>query len=231
MSHSDVPFHNGMTMTHELYVRAVASLAIARLNADERSVCEAVKLTYGAGPDGVRGITYYSRWKGGNLPVDNAPRPFVCVCATGQESWTQLAGTTIHELAHVLAGCGAGHGPDWHKACERLGLRRVKAAGTSYKRAMFAPDLRLAVAALPLPADGAPVIDLSSLAILGVSPASLRPCQAGIGTRGGKSRGKGSGSRNGLWVCACETPAKVRAARSSGFDATCNKCASPFVCV
>jgi hypothetical protein len=42
------------------------------------------------------------------------PRPveFVEVAATGRESLVQLAGTTIHVTAHVLAGRGTGHGVD-----------------------------------------------------------------------------------------------------------------------
>jgi hypothetical protein len=34
-----------------------------------------------------------------------------------------VAFTVVHELGHVLAGCGRGHGVDWFKACERLGIR------------------------------------------------------------------------------------------------------------
>jgi hypothetical protein len=37
---------------------------------------------------------------------------FVEVAATGRESLVQLAGTTIHVTAHVLAGRGTGHGVD-----------------------------------------------------------------------------------------------------------------------
>lgn len=55
----------------------------------------------------------------------------------------------------------------------------------------------------------------------------LRPCPLGIGTRGGKSRGAGSGSRLRLWVCGCDEPVKVRVA-SDDFRATCERCASSF---
>ena len=211
--------------THETYVQAVAALAIARLtDPAEQEAARAVKLTYGSGPDGVRGITYYQRWTG-----QTGPRPFVAISALAQEDWVQLAGTTIHELAHVIAGWNAGHGPDWRGACERLGLRRARAAGHKYHRANFEPDLRDAIARLPMPDDGAPVPTIAGQGAFGFPlGGALKPCGAGIGTRGGRSRGKGSGSRLRLWQCACEPPVRVRVA-SDHFRAHCDCCARSFV--
>ena len=65
----------------------------------------------------------------------------------------------------------------------------------------------------------------------GLPLAKPRPCPMGVGSRGGRSRGTGSGSRLRLYVCACPegtSGRKVRVA-SDVFDATCNRCASPFV--
>jgi len=45
----------------------------------------------------------------------------------------------------------------------------------------------------------------------GVVPAP-KPCPAGVGVKGGTSRGKGLGSRLRLWVCGCEKPVQVRVA-------------------
>jgi hypothetical protein len=87
-----------------------------------------IKLAYGFGQPGLRGVTIYSRWANGHGPQD--ADPFVEICAAGEESIVQLAGTTVHELAHVVAGWEAGHGNGWKETCERLGLRCVKAAGT-----------------------------------------------------------------------------------------------------
>lgn len=212
------------TQTHEAYVHSVAKIASARLDQAERERIEAVKLVYGAGQAGLRGVTYFDSWKNGH-PTAN---PFVEVCAFGQESHVQLAGTTIHELGHVLAGWQAAHGGDWKAACERLGLRRCKAAGTLYSMAMFAPDIRFAIASLPVPDEGAPCRNLTAP---GGFPAGfvLKPCGAGIGTKGGKSRGKGSGSRLRLWECGCEPPVKVRIGRDV-FNAQCLDCDSPFHC-
>jgi hypothetical protein len=199
---------------------AVARLAISRLPEADREVFADMKLTYGMGLPGVRGITYYGRWKAGDKP--SASGAFVEIGAGCQESWVQVAGTTIHELAHVLAGLGAGHGPDWKAACARLGLRRVLAAGTAYKLANFECDLRFALAALGKPDEGEPVCNL-----FGAGAPKLRPCAAGVGTRGGKSRGAGSGSRLRLFECECVPPVKARVARDT-FAATCDCCAGHF---
>jgi len=212
-------------VTHEQYVQSIACLAIewaanhSGLSPEERHTLEGIKLVYGAGQAGLRGVTYHNRWSNGS----ETPAPFVEVCAFGQESWAQLAGTTIHELGHVLVGVGQGHNKAWKDACGRLGLRRVMAAGTEYKMAMFASSLRMAIAALPRPDDGAPV---ASLGIGGVA-FKLRACPSGRGSRGGAIGGAGSGSRLRLFECECPKPVKVRVARDE-FQAHCDCCVSPF---
>ncbi len=175
---------------------------------------------YGVGDGRTRGITRYSTWtcplpaKGDDT---NGCIDSIEICASGEESWIQLAGTTIHELGHVLTGTGAGHNKLWHEACGRLGLRAIKAAGTNYLLANFAPDIREQIAGLTSPLDGKPAF-FGGGSRLGV-------CTAGIGTRGGKSRGKGSGSRLRLYQCQCGT--KIRCA-SDTLNATCNECHSNF---
>ena len=214
--------------THETYVREVARLAIklaVDLTPTERASLSAIKLVYGAGPGGARGITYFSRWKAGDETV-----PFVEVCALGQESMVQVCGTTVHELGHVLAGWSAGHSKVWHDACSRLGLNDIKAAGTDYSWDNFEPRLRAKLEALPLPVDGAPqslaamAAKLLPLAKTGARM-TLKPCSAGIGTKGGTSRGPGSGSRLRLWQCSCGQ--KIRAATDE-LDAMHNPCGTRF---
>lgn len=220
---------NKCKVSHEVYIRKVADLGIARLSPDEATKARAIKLVYGAGPDGVRGVTYYGKWKAGE-----EVRPFVEICAFSQENWIQVAGTTLHELAHVLAPVGTGHGPNWHAACERLGLRRMAAAGTEYKSENFARDLWRKLEKLAKPDDGEPVPNMAMASglgllgnILGSAMPRLKGCQAGIGTRGGHSRGTGSGSRLRLYQCQCERPHKIRCA-SDTLDATCNASGTPF---
>lgn len=208
--------------THEEYIQCVAEIAIARLNAEDRAKAREIKLVYGAGPNGVRGVTYFKKWSKGEEEI-----PFVEISAFNQSSAVQLAGTTIHELGHVLAGWEAAHGKLWKASCEALGLRRILAAGTDYKWSMFAPDIRAAIALLPQPKDGKPK-NLLSLAGAPVGAhKAFKGCQAGWGTKGGKSRGTGSGSRLHLFECECVPVVKVRKAGTE-FDATCNCCQGLF---
>lgn len=181
--------------THETYIQAVVEAAKTMVANDPASLKKLanVKICYGLGQPGLRGVTYYNKWT-----KDNAPADLIEVCAFGQSSWIQVAGTTIHELAHVLAGYGAGHDKEWKAACEQLGLRTAKAAGTNYVNAMFESRLRALLIAIPLPTDGSPQ---SVANALGIVPRA-KPCSAGVGTRGGTSRGVGSGSR--LIKCQCE---------------------------
>ena len=187
--------------THETFITQVAALVSDRLSPADRAVLARIKLVYGAGENGVRGVTYYRKWQNGQTE----PAPFVEVGAFAEQDWVQLAGTTLHELAHVLAGWGSGHGSNWKEAADRCGLRRALAGGQSYSLATFDPTLRFAIAALQKPTDGTP--NASSLAGRGFLP---RPCGQGIGTRGGKSRGRGSGSRLNKVTCpACGYLARV----------------------
>jgi len=150
---------------------------------------------------------------------------FAEICAFGEDSTIQVAGTTLHELGHVLAGIGKGHGKGWLEACRKLGLTHVRAAGTRYSLACFAKDIREAIAALPQPTDGRPQ-PFGGFGPNGMPlQLKLRPCGAGIGAKGGKSRGAGSGSRLRKFVCGCGVIARV--ARDE-FNATCGECNTAF---
>lgn len=216
--------------THEDYIRDVAAFVVmhADLNPSEHDMLSGIKLVYGSGPFGTRGVTFYGRWK-----VGEVERPFVEISAFGQESIVQLTGTTIHELGHVLAGWGVGHGKEWHMACERLGLVKILAGGTDYKWGEnFAPWVENYARSIEVPDEGDPVRSVFNMMPFGNRPGGMFPirlkgCQAGIGTRGGKSRGVGSGSRLRLFQCGCERPVKVRIA-ADDFDAVHNPCGEPF---
>lgn len=211
-------------LTHEEYIQAVRALVVERASAEDAERLRRVKLTYGFGAPGLRGVTIYSRWANGHGPDD--PEPFVEICAAGEESVVQLAGTTVHELGHVCAGWDAGHGKAWKDTCTRLGLRGVKAAGTTYTWAMFEPRLREAIVALGTPADGSPLNGVSMLKIgRRKTKKKAGPCTAGVGTRGGMSRGPGSGSRLRKYVCA---HGQIIRASTDELDVTCNVCSSAF---
>jgi hypothetical protein len=212
-----------MIQTHEIYIAAIRDLVIARMA--DRAAAQRLgdaKLVYGSGMTGTRGVTFFQAWKNGEAGHD-----FVEICATGEESDVQIAGTTIHELAHVLAGPTAGHGKEWKAACALLGLTVQQAAGQSYSTEHFEIALWAAIAAIPVPTDGAPVFKAGQR-MPGLRPiAKPRPCPLGIGSRGGTSRGPGSGSRLRLYICSCAKPMKVRVA-SDDFDATCHRCGAAF---
>lgn len=205
-------------MTREAYVAAVREIAAAFVGGDAAQRVLAAKLIYGVGSmRGARGLCYYGAWRKG----ESAAVEVIEVCAQAEESMTQLAGTTIHECAHVIAGPGAGHGPEWKAAAKRLGLEVVEAAGQSYAPEHFSEAIRAEISALPVPTDGAPAFGLGS----SLPVARPKPCPLGIGTRGGKSRGTGSGSRLRLHVCGCGV--KVRVARDI-FNAKCIDCGTLF---
>lgn len=242
--------------SHEAFISEVRRIVVdraerlGRVNPDEAARLRATKLVYGVGSHrGARGVCYYGVWRNAaGQTVD-----LVEVSAMVQESWVQLAGTTVHELGHVLAEHAAGHSAVWADRVGDLGLgarefvtrtgetkatKRAAAAGQVYALAMFDPSLAAALSAMVRTmVDGAPAfasaLGFGSGGLAGIlGGLSLpRPCSAGYGTRGGTSRGPGSGSRFALWACGCERPAKVRAARSSGFDATCNRCNEVFALV
>jgi hypothetical protein len=209
--------------THEAFVQAVRDVVVGRLvDAAARERLLSAKLVYGGGPAGVRGLCYFGAWENGQT------HDFLEITAIGEESPVQLAGTTVHELAHSLAGHEAGHGPAWKAAAATLGLKVAQAAGQAYSPEHFDVDLWPAIEALPHPSDGKP--RFAAAAGRPALPRRPRPCPLGIGTRGGRSRGAGSGSRMRLYHCACPEGTigrKVRVA-SDDWDATCNRCGEAY---
>jgi len=198
-------------VTHEAFIHAVRAIVLRRVPDDGQRIRLAnAKLVYGAGHGtGARGVTFFGAWSNGTPGHD-----FLEVCAAGEETTVLIAGTTIHELAHCLAGNTAGHSAGWKAACKVLGLVHAEAAGQSYAPEHFAPDVWTAVTALSVPDDGRPTFARRGAGSRQLGrPVPPRPCPLGIGTRGGHSRGAGSGSRLRLWVCACAPAVRVRLRR------------------
>jgi hypothetical protein len=227
-----------MNQTHETYIHAVRDIALryaigirdnpqaqlagipALTDAQLEDVAHA-KLVYGRGATrSLRGITDTGRWNNGrSLASENAKSDdLVEVCALGQQDLTQVAATTIHELAHVATH--SGHNRAWKAACAALGLRAAKMGCATYYRAQFAPAVRDAIARLPSPQDGTPNVDPELLALL-----VRRGCLAGMGVRGGTSRGPGSGSRLRRYVCP---HGQIVRASTDKLDASCNVCGGKF---
>ena len=216
--------------THEQFVHAVAAAALTfaetQSNVDAQQIAKlrTVKMVYGRGAHGLRGQTVYNAWKHQHACEEHPATDLIEICALGEESWIQLAGTTIHELGHALAGWGAGHSKEWKHACALLGLRRVHAAGTHYLLANFDPRMRQQLALMPKPSDGNPHNGLSG-AIRHTKAGTARVCTAGIGTKGGKSRGTGSGARVLKYVCA---HGQIIRASTDDLKATCDVCGGRF---
>lgn len=224
--------------THEALIARIHAIALTHpsLTKEDKILLKRVKLTYGSGPDGVRGVTYYRLWQSGNTTKkknpDSAPQyaPFVAICATGQSDHIQVLGTTLHELGHVIAGHKAAHGPEWHAACARLGLIGIQAAGTAYSWENFDSYMLPLMKRLPKPKDGAPVNGAAlppGLAPgIGLPVFKVKSCTFGRGSRGGTSRGRGAGSRQLKYSCGCTI---VRASAGAQLSATCKKCGRDFV--
>src|SRR5262245_31277385 len=90
------------TVTHETFIHAVRDAVLPRLRPADRARLGETKLTYGAGSGAYRGICIYDAWTNGSAHA------FIEIAASGEESPVQLAGTTLHELGHALAGSTAG---------------------------------------------------------------------------------------------------------------------------
>jgi hypothetical protein len=207
-------------MTHEGFIHTVRALVCQRLHGKEREKLQQAKLVYGIGGGGYRGITCYEGWEHGGKKGE-----LIEIAATGEESPIQLAGTTIHELGHCLCGPGFGHGKEWKAACSVLGLN-AKADGQDYRPEDFDPDLWEDVNAIIELKDGKPLWkDPVAATGLITFTRKIRPCPLGIGSRGGKTRGPGSGSRLRLWICSCGIRARVS---SDDFQAICKRCGADF---
>ena len=141
---------------------------------------------FGSGPRR-RGLPTLHRAWGGGEAVD--PLPLVEIAAIGGLSPPETCHVVLHELAHILAP-GMGHGKVWRHAARQVGLVRPRAtpdAGELADWNAISSALRIALQAIPVPTEPAPAEYWYDW--------QRRACGAGYGSRGGSSRGEGSGSR------------------------------------
>jgi len=204
--------------TRESHLHDARSVFASRLNEPEKAKALAAKLLYGTGDRSVYGTCHYGRW------LREQTHEVIEISAFAEESLEQLWVTLAHELAHVLAGWEAGHGPSWKAAAKRLGFMRPLAVGPARVEDLD-PQVAMLLRSIPRPQDGRPINETTST----IEPVrKTRPgCPLGIGTAGGTSRGPGSGSRLRLYVCECEEPVRVRVA-SDNFLAQCMTCSAAF---
>ena len=179
-------------VTHEDYLAEVARAVCATFPATADALSQ-VHLVFGSGPRR-RGLSTLHRVWGGGEAVD--PLPLVEIAAIGGLSPPETCHVLLHELAHVLAP-EAGHGAAWRHAARQVGLVRPRATPDAYDLAdwrTISPALRTVLQAIPPATDPVPAEFFDDRHRL--------PCGAGYGTRGGTSRGKGSGSRYLKVVCS-----------------------------
>ena len=185
--------------THENYIADVMAVVKKSCTKKEAKILDKIKVVYGAGNSGTRGVTYFQKWKNGG----KVPHSFVEICAFGESEIVQVCGTCFHESAHVLAGWLAAHGGEWKSKCDDLGLLNAKAAGHEYTWDCFKPEVRKALKKLKVPNDGSPAgLPLTRTGKPYVKGGVASGCSHGQGSRGGKSRGVNSGSRQVLVTCS-----------------------------
>jgi hypothetical protein len=191
-----------------------AIIELGRLNEEERKKLRSTQLLYGVGGPGVYGVCIYDKW------VRDGIQDVIQISAFYGVAHHEMWVTMTHELAHVLAGDNAAHGPIWKADAKRLGLTNPKAAGPP-RVGDLDPKLVAALRLIPLPTEGEPVCEEDSESI-----PPHKGCKLGIGKRGGHTHGVGSG-RLRLWICDCARPRRVRIA-SDKFNARCLDCFSLF---
>ena len=178
-------------ITHEDYLVAVTAAVCEQYPTTAEALSD-VRLVFGTGPRR-RGIDPLHRVWGGGEAVE--PLPLVEIAAIGGLTPAETCHVVLHELAHVLAP-GFGHGREWRYAARQVGLLRPRAWPGVYELAdwcAISPAVRPALQAIPVPTEPPPAEYFADW--------HRRGCSAGYGSRGGSSRGQGSGSRYRKVVC------------------------------
>lgn len=177
-------------ITHEDYLVAVTR-EVCEQYPTTAVVLSQVQLVFGTGPRRRALDPLHRAWGGGE--ADEA-LPLVEIAAIGGLAPAETCHVVLHELAHVLTP-GNGHGAAWRYAARQVGLLKPRAwpaAGELASWGAIEPALRNRLQAIAAPTEPAPVEYYDWM---------RRPCGVGYGTRGGRSRGEGAGSRYLKVVC------------------------------
>ena len=183
------PKHGLQMMRHEEYLVAI-TVAVCEQQPATAAALSEVRVVFGTGPRRRRSL--HRVWGGGEA---DEPLPLVEIAAIGGLSPAETCHVLLHELAHVLAP-GAGHGKAWRYAARQVGLLQPRAwpdVSELSDWAAIAPGIRTKLQAIPEPTERAPAEYSYDWHRQG--------CGVGAGTRGGTSRGEGSGSRYLKVVC------------------------------
>ena len=180
--------HAQGVVAHEEYLVAITAAVCEQQPATAAALSE-VRVVFGTG---AHRRSLHRVWGGEEA---DEPLPLVEIAAIGGLSPVETCHVLLHELAHVLAP-GAGHGKAWRYAARQVGLREPRAWPDTSELSdwsAIAPDIRAKLQAIPEPTERAPA-DYSY-------DWHRQGCGVGYGTRGGTSRGEGSGSRYLKVVC------------------------------
>ena len=174
--------------THEEYLVAITAAVCEQQPATAAALSE-VRVVFGTG---AHRRSLHRVWGGEEA---DEPLLLVEIASIGGLSPVETCHVLLHELAHVLAP-GAGHGKAWRYAARQVGLREPRAWPDTSELSdwsAIAPDIRAKLQAIPEPTERTPA-DYSY-------DWHRQGCGVGYGTRGGTSRGEGSGSRYLKVVC------------------------------
>ena len=177
-------------ISHEDYLAAVTAAVCEQFPTTAAALSQ-VHLVFGTGPRRRALDPLHRVWGGWEA---DAPLPLVEIAAIGGLAPAETCHVVLHELAHILTP-GVGHGKVWRFAARQVGLLKPRARPSPGELAAWSSivaPLRRKLQAIPVPTERVPAEYFDW---------HRRPCGVGYGTRGGTSRGEGSGSRYLKVIC------------------------------